>query len=302
MRTSLLLIDEIRRQHRKDFAWGKSIDRLTGSDKVSWPSTAARFRRCWSNGIGKPRRSGNAGGRSCSTTDIGPSGQSRSGRVNRQPAHAPNARRDSEACSFSVQSNIVPNVSQFRSRLREAPMVICKTLVIAGLLAIVGLTFSPTITADRMRHFPSNRGPGWRLTAPYCGPEEKSISFAATPICDTTSLPIAWIPAFLCRLRITGRALRVRFKAPLHGRTRQSLFLQPQNQVYFDSTLRRTRRMSARRFRRSLTGEEFRRGRIAAEKFMRLPSGRTEKHTVSKTIGPIGSISRPIRWMWDFLS
>ena len=34
VRTSLLLIDEIRRQHPKDFAWGKSIDRLTGSDKV----------------------------------------------------------------------------------------------------------------------------------------------------------------------------------------------------------------------------------------------------------------------------
>ena len=34
VRTSLLLIDEIRRQHRTEFAWGKSIDRLTGSDKV----------------------------------------------------------------------------------------------------------------------------------------------------------------------------------------------------------------------------------------------------------------------------
>jgi uncharacterized protein YbbC (DUF1343 family) len=34
VRTSLLLIDEIRRQHPKEFAWGKSIDRLTGSDKV----------------------------------------------------------------------------------------------------------------------------------------------------------------------------------------------------------------------------------------------------------------------------
>ena len=34
MRTSLLLIDEIRRQHPKDFEWGTSIDRLTGSDKV----------------------------------------------------------------------------------------------------------------------------------------------------------------------------------------------------------------------------------------------------------------------------
>ena len=34
VRTSLLLIDEIRRRHQKEFAWGKSIDRLTGSDKV----------------------------------------------------------------------------------------------------------------------------------------------------------------------------------------------------------------------------------------------------------------------------
>jgi uncharacterized protein YbbC (DUF1343 family) len=34
VRTALLLIDEIRRQHPKEFAWGKSIDRLTGSDKV----------------------------------------------------------------------------------------------------------------------------------------------------------------------------------------------------------------------------------------------------------------------------
>ena len=34
VRTMLLLIDEIRRQHPRDFAWGKSIDRLTGSDQV----------------------------------------------------------------------------------------------------------------------------------------------------------------------------------------------------------------------------------------------------------------------------
>jgi uncharacterized protein YbbC (DUF1343 family) len=34
VRTSLLLIDEIRRQHPGDFAWGPTIDRLTGSDKV----------------------------------------------------------------------------------------------------------------------------------------------------------------------------------------------------------------------------------------------------------------------------
>jgi hypothetical protein len=29
-----VLIDEIRRQHPRDFAWGPTIDRLTGSDKV----------------------------------------------------------------------------------------------------------------------------------------------------------------------------------------------------------------------------------------------------------------------------
>jgi uncharacterized protein YbbC (DUF1343 family) len=58
VRTSLLLIDEIRRQHPKEFAWGRSIDRLTGSDKVrqaidggtlaslleAWDREAATFR------------------------------------------------------------------------------------------------------------------------------------------------------------------------------------------------------------------------------------------------------------------
>lgn len=34
VRTSLLLIDEIRRWHPRDFAWTATIDRLTGSDKV----------------------------------------------------------------------------------------------------------------------------------------------------------------------------------------------------------------------------------------------------------------------------
>lgn len=34
VRTALLLIDEIRRQHLAQFAWTKTIDRLTGSDKV----------------------------------------------------------------------------------------------------------------------------------------------------------------------------------------------------------------------------------------------------------------------------
>ncbi len=34
VRTALLLIDEIRRQHPRDFAWTGTIDRLTGSDRV----------------------------------------------------------------------------------------------------------------------------------------------------------------------------------------------------------------------------------------------------------------------------
>ena len=34
VRTSLLLIDAIRRQHPRDFAWTRTIDRLTGSDRV----------------------------------------------------------------------------------------------------------------------------------------------------------------------------------------------------------------------------------------------------------------------------
>lgn len=34
VRTALLLIDEIRRRHTKDFAWTATIDRLTGSDEV----------------------------------------------------------------------------------------------------------------------------------------------------------------------------------------------------------------------------------------------------------------------------
>jgi len=34
VRTALLLIDEIRRQHPREFGWTQTIDRLTGSDKV----------------------------------------------------------------------------------------------------------------------------------------------------------------------------------------------------------------------------------------------------------------------------
>jgi uncharacterized protein YbbC (DUF1343 family) len=58
VRTALLLIDEIRRQHPRDFAWSPTIDRLTGSDKVrlaieggrlpalldEWDREAAEFR------------------------------------------------------------------------------------------------------------------------------------------------------------------------------------------------------------------------------------------------------------------
>ena len=58
VRTSLLLIDEIRRRHPAEFAWTATIDRLTGSDKVrraveegwlprlleEWDREAAEFR------------------------------------------------------------------------------------------------------------------------------------------------------------------------------------------------------------------------------------------------------------------
>jgi len=58
VRTSLILIDEIRKQHPRDFAWTTTIDRLTGSDKVrlaieggtlpalldEWDREAAEFR------------------------------------------------------------------------------------------------------------------------------------------------------------------------------------------------------------------------------------------------------------------
>ena len=58
VRTALMLIDEIRRQHLKEFAWSATIDRLTGSDKVrlaieggrlpalleEWDREAAQFR------------------------------------------------------------------------------------------------------------------------------------------------------------------------------------------------------------------------------------------------------------------
>jgi uncharacterized protein YbbC (DUF1343 family) len=43
VRTSLLLIDEIRRRHPRDFAWGRTIDRLTGSDKVRLAIDAGRL-------------------------------------------------------------------------------------------------------------------------------------------------------------------------------------------------------------------------------------------------------------------
>lgn len=43
VRTALLLIAEIRRQHPQDFAWRPSIDRLTGSDKVRLAIDADRL-------------------------------------------------------------------------------------------------------------------------------------------------------------------------------------------------------------------------------------------------------------------
>lgn len=43
VRTALLLIDTIRKQHPEDFAWGTSIDQLTGSDKVRLAIDADRL-------------------------------------------------------------------------------------------------------------------------------------------------------------------------------------------------------------------------------------------------------------------
>jgi uncharacterized protein YbbC (DUF1343 family) len=43
VRTSLLLIDEIRRQHPREFGWSGTIDRLTGSDKVRLAIEAGRL-------------------------------------------------------------------------------------------------------------------------------------------------------------------------------------------------------------------------------------------------------------------
>jgi uncharacterized protein YbbC (DUF1343 family) len=43
VRTALLLIDTIRRQHPGEFAWGKTIDRLTGSDKARLAIDAGRL-------------------------------------------------------------------------------------------------------------------------------------------------------------------------------------------------------------------------------------------------------------------
>jgi uncharacterized protein YbbC (DUF1343 family) len=43
VRTALLVIDEIKRRHPNEFAWGKSIDRLTGSDKVRLAIDAGRL-------------------------------------------------------------------------------------------------------------------------------------------------------------------------------------------------------------------------------------------------------------------
>lgn len=43
VRTALVLIDEIKRTHPREFAWGPTIDRLTGSDKVRLAIDAGRL-------------------------------------------------------------------------------------------------------------------------------------------------------------------------------------------------------------------------------------------------------------------
>ena len=45
VRTSLLLIDAVRRRHRRDFAWTATIDRLTGSDRVRLAIEGGRLHR-----------------------------------------------------------------------------------------------------------------------------------------------------------------------------------------------------------------------------------------------------------------
>ena len=71
VRTSLLLIDEIRRQHPREFAWSTTIDRLTGSDKVRLAIEGGRLpraaRRVGSRGRGVSSR---AASRSCSIPEI----------------------------------------------------------------------------------------------------------------------------------------------------------------------------------------------------------------------------------------
>ena len=81
MRTSLLLIDQIRRLHQKEFAWGKSIDRLTGSDKVRLAIDGGTLPALLEEWDREARRSANDGGRSCSTTDGGPAYSYRSATV-----------------------------------------------------------------------------------------------------------------------------------------------------------------------------------------------------------------------------
>lgn len=44
VRTALLVIDEIRRQHRQDFTWSGSLDRLAGTDKVRLAIEAGTLR------------------------------------------------------------------------------------------------------------------------------------------------------------------------------------------------------------------------------------------------------------------
>jgi len=44
VRTALLLIDEIHRRHPRDFAWTRTIDRLTGSDRVRLAIEGGRLR------------------------------------------------------------------------------------------------------------------------------------------------------------------------------------------------------------------------------------------------------------------
>ena len=90
VRTSLLLIDEIRRQHPRDFAWSRD-DRSPDRDptRCGWPSRAAGCLHCSMNGTARRPNSGRAADRTCSIAD----GRALSGDLGRNSDVAEDPRR-----------------------------------------------------------------------------------------------------------------------------------------------------------------------------------------------------------------